>query len=62
MFSVSLAQGGPAPRFLRKWCFDYLSTGDVDEANLTKDDVDDAELFELIQKVDFFNKRLIKLM
>ncbi len=52
MFSVSLAQSGPAPpRFLRQWCFDYLSAGDLDEANLTKDDVDDAELFELIQKV-----------
>lgn len=51
VFTVSLAQGGPAPRFLRQWCFDYLSAGDLDEANLTKDDVDDAELFELIQKV-----------
>ncbi|KAF4098097.1 hypothetical protein G5714_022105 [Onychostoma macrolepis] len=48
----SLAQGGPAPCFLRQWCFDYLSAGDLDEANLTKDDVDDAELFELIQKVE----------
>lgn len=44
VFSVSLAQGGPAPCFLRQWCFDYLSAGDLDEANLTKDDVDDAEL------------------
>uniref|UniRef100_A0A9J8CA89 HECT domain-containing protein n=1 Tax=Cyprinus carpio carpio TaxID=630221 RepID=A0A9J8CA89_CYPCA len=52
VFSVSLAQGGPAPRFLRQWCFDYPSAGDLDEANLTKDDVDDAELFELIQKVE----------
>uniref|UniRef100_A0A9J7YT29 HECT domain-containing protein n=1 Tax=Cyprinus carpio carpio TaxID=630221 RepID=A0A9J7YT29_CYPCA len=52
VFTVSLAQGGPAPRFLRQWCFDYLSAGDLDEANLTKDDVDDAELFELIQKVE----------
>ncbi|XP_077093820.1 uncharacterized protein LOC143745586 [Siphateles boraxobius] len=52
VFSVSLAQGGPAPRFLRQWCFDYLSAGDLDEVNLTKDDVDDSELFELIQKVE----------
>ncbi len=54
VFSVSLAQGGPAPHFLRQWCFDYLSAGVLDEANLTKDDVDDAELFELIQKVVHF--------
>ncbi|XP_048022561.1 uncharacterized protein LOC125252930 isoform X1 [Megalobrama amblycephala] len=52
VFSVSLAQGGPAPCFLRQWCFDYLSAGDLDEVNLSKDDVDDAELFELIQKVE----------
>lgn len=53
-FSVSLAQGGPAPRFLRPWCFDYLSSGDVDESTLTIDDVDDAELYNLIKKVVIF--------
>ncbi|XP_051977330.1 uncharacterized protein LOC127639388 isoform X2 [Xyrauchen texanus] len=51
VFSVSLAQGGPAPCFLRRWCFDFLSTGELDEANLTEDDVDDTELFDLIKKV-----------
>ncbi|KAK2913230.1 hypothetical protein Q8A67_001629 [Cirrhinus molitorella] len=51
-FLLVLCKVDQPPRFLRKWCFDYLSTGDVDEANLTKDDVDDAELFELIQKVE----------
>lgn len=59
VFSVSLAQGGPAPCFLRQWCFDYLSAGDLNEVNLSKDDVDD-ELFELIQKVEKNNQRLIK--
>lgn len=52
VFSVSLAQGGPAPRFLRPWCFDYLSSGDLDESTLTIDDVDDAELYHLIKKVE----------
>ncbi|KAI7793827.1 putative G2/M phase-specific E3 ubiquitin-protein ligase-like, partial [Triplophysa rosa] len=51
VFSVSLAQGGPAPRFLRPWCFDYLSAGDLHESTLTIDDVDDAELYDLIKKV-----------
>ncbi|KAA0721566.1 hypothetical protein E1301_Tti019438 [Triplophysa tibetana] len=51
VFSVSLAQGGPAPRFLRPWCFDYLSAGDLDESTLTIDDVDDAELYDLIKKI-----------
>ncbi|XP_039524678.1 uncharacterized protein LOC120477237 isoform X1 [Pimephales promelas] len=52
VFSVSLAQGGPAPRFLRPWCFAYLSSGDLDESTLTIDDVDDAELYDLIKKVE----------
>ncbi|XP_017569473.2 uncharacterized protein zgc:112970 [Pygocentrus nattereri] len=30
VFSVSLAQGGPAPCFLRKWCYDVISTGELD--------------------------------
>lgn len=59
MFSVSLAQGGPAPRFLRPWCFDYLSAGDLDESTLTIDDVDDAELYDLIKKVRLLNKSFI---
>ncbi|RXN13127.1 G2 M phase-specific E3 ubiquitin- ligase-like isoform X1 [Labeo rohita] len=52
VFSVGLAQGGPAPRFLRPWCFDYFSSGDLDESTLTIDDVDDAELYNLIKKVE----------
>uniref|UniRef100_A0A1A8B810 Zgc:112970 n=1 Tax=Nothobranchius furzeri TaxID=105023 RepID=A0A1A8B810_NOTFU len=27
IFSVSIAQGGPAPRFLQEWCYNYLVTG-----------------------------------
>lgn len=51
MFSVSLAQGGPAPCFFRKWCYQFLATGDFDAMELTKDDVDDLEYASLIERV-----------
>ncbi|XP_049331754.1 uncharacterized protein LOC125799316 [Astyanax mexicanus] len=52
VFSVSLAQGGPSPCFLRKWCYDVISTGELDESKLSKDDVDDPELYNLIKQVE----------
>uniref|UniRef100_A0AAV2JTL2 HECT domain-containing protein n=1 Tax=Knipowitschia caucasica TaxID=637954 RepID=A0AAV2JTL2_KNICA len=27
VFAASLAQGGPAPKFLQEWCFSFLATG-----------------------------------
>lgn len=51
VFSVSLAQGGPPPCFLRSWCYHFLATGNFDVLQLTKDDVDDTEYRSLIEKV-----------
>lgn len=51
VFSVSLAQGGPAPCFFRNWCYQFLATGDFDALQLTKDDVDDLEYALLIERV-----------
>lgn len=51
VFSVSLAQGGPPPCFLRSWCYQFLATGNFDVLQLTKDDVDDTEYRSLIEKV-----------
>lgn len=51
VFSVSLAQGGPAPCFFRNWCYQFLTTGDFDALQLTKDDVDDLEYALLIERV-----------
>jgi len=41
VFSVSLAQGGPPPCFLRKWCYQFLATGNFYDVQLTKEDVDE---------------------
>ncbi|CAM4571053.1 unnamed protein product [Leuciscus chuanchicus] len=52
IFAVSVAQGGPPPNFLKKWCYDYICTGAIDKDDMSKDNVTDPELIELIEKVD----------
>lgn len=49
--TVSLAQGGPPPAFLREWCYNFLCTGEVDIHALSKEDVADLECCLLINKV-----------
>nr|XP_055023955.1 uncharacterized protein LOC129414078 isoform X2 [Misgurnus anguillicaudatus] len=51
IIACSLAQGGPAPDFMRNWCYTYLATGDFDRVVLTPEDVTDVETIELIEKV-----------
>uniref|UniRef100_A0A9J8B852 HECT domain-containing protein n=1 Tax=Cyprinus carpio carpio TaxID=630221 RepID=A0A9J8B852_CYPCA len=50
VFAVSLAQGGPAPRFLQDWCYDFLLSGTLENAN--KDNVYDAEFSPLIKMIE----------
>ncbi|XP_063042089.1 uncharacterized protein zgc:112970 [Engraulis encrasicolus] len=50
IFAVSLAQGGPPPCFLRSWCFDFISSGEL--KTLTKAEVDDVEYASLIERVE----------
>lgn len=52
IFAVSLAQGGPAPCFLKEWCYFYLTSGEIDVHRFCKDDVDDMEYSLLISKVE----------
>ncbi|XP_073710263.1 G2/M phase-specific E3 ubiquitin-protein ligase [Misgurnus anguillicaudatus] len=47
IFAVSIAQGGPAPRFMQEWCYEYLVTG-----NIKKDGVHDTELSPLIKMIE----------
>ena len=54
VFSVSLAQGGPAPCFLREWCYQFLAEGQYDALQLTRDDIDDCEYTSLIDRVSTF--------
>ncbi|KAF6724160.1 hypothetical protein FQA47_023926 [Oryzias melastigma] len=49
IFAVSLAQGGPAPKFLQEWCFNFLATGKL--TNITKNDVHEPQLKSLIKKM-----------
>lgn len=49
IFAVSLAQGGPAPKFLQEWCYEFLLTGNLE--NIDGDDVHDQEFSSLIQMV-----------
>ncbi|KAM9480946.1 G2/M phase-specific E3 ubiquitin-protein ligase [Clarias gariepinus] len=52
IMAVSLAQGGPAPAFLKEWCYNFLCTGEVDLSRLSKDDVADLESSLLISRVE----------
>ncbi|XP_054587086.1 uncharacterized protein [Nothobranchius furzeri] len=50
IFAVSLAQGGPAPKILQEWCYDFLLTGNLETVDVK--DVHDQELSSLIQMVE----------
>ncbi|XP_066554863.1 G2/M phase-specific E3 ubiquitin-protein ligase-like [Amia ocellicauda] len=48
IMAVSLAQGGPAPTFMREWCFTYLASGDIDQLELSSDDVISAYFKDIL--------------
>ncbi|XP_058640457.1 G2/M phase-specific E3 ubiquitin-protein ligase-like [Onychostoma macrolepis] len=52
IFSVSITQGGPPPNFFMEWCYNYISTGEMDPEVITERDVTDPELMELIKEPD----------
>uniref|UniRef100_A0A1A7XIP7 HECT domain-containing protein n=5 Tax=Iconisemion striatum TaxID=60296 RepID=A0A1A7XIP7_9TELE len=47
IFSVSIAQGGPAPQFMQEWCYKYLVTG-----KLQTDGFFDTELSPLLKEIE----------
>ncbi|KAK9526322.1 hypothetical protein VZT92_015030 [Zoarces viviparus] len=47
VFAVSIAQGGPAPRFMQEWCYDYLFS-----ENLSSQGVHDSTLSPLIKMIE----------
>uniref|UniRef100_A0AAV2KJ29 HECT domain-containing protein n=1 Tax=Knipowitschia caucasica TaxID=637954 RepID=A0AAV2KJ29_KNICA len=51
IMAASIAQGGPLPSFMRKWCYAYICSGDADDIQVTSDDVTDVELSQLITKI-----------
>ncbi|XP_073732100.1 G2/M phase-specific E3 ubiquitin-protein ligase-like isoform X2 [Misgurnus anguillicaudatus] len=52
IFAVSVAQGGPPPNFFKKWCYDYICSGTINKEEMSKDNVTDPELIELIEQID----------
>ncbi|XP_072558768.1 G2/M phase-specific E3 ubiquitin-protein ligase-like isoform X2 [Paramormyrops kingsleyae] len=52
IFAVSIAQGGPPPNFLMQWCYNYISTGEVDQEAISERDVTDPELIQLIKEIE----------
>ncbi|XP_048866556.1 uncharacterized protein LOC125739985 isoform X2 [Brienomyrus brachyistius] len=52
IFAVSIAQGGPPPNFLMQWCYNYISTGEMDQEAISERDVTDPELIELIKEIE----------
>ncbi|KAJ7999952.1 hypothetical protein DPEC_G00199770 [Dallia pectoralis] len=50
IFAVSLAQGGPAPRFLQEWCYRFMVSGNLE--GLTKNCVHDPELSPFIKLIE----------
>jgi len=52
--AVSIVQGGPPPNFFREWCYGYISTGEMDRDSISKEDVTDPELSQLMEEVIFF--------
>ncbi|KAF6721773.1 G2/M phase-specific E3 ubiquitin-protein ligase, partial [Oryzias melastigma] len=51
IMAVSIAQGGPAPAFLKEWCNRFLCHGEIDLGSLSKKDVTDRESSFLITRV-----------
>ncbi|XP_065132824.1 uncharacterized protein [Paramisgurnus dabryanus] len=49
LFAVSLAQGGPAPRFLQEWCYNYLLSGNLENIIM---EVNDMEFSPLIKTIE----------
>ncbi len=48
---MSVAQGGPASNIKKKWCYDYICTGTIHKDEMSKEDVTDPELIELLEQV-----------
>ncbi|CAL8265021.1 unnamed protein product [Gadus morhua 'NCC'] len=51
IFAVSIVQGGPPPNFFMPWCYDFISTGELDYGAVAEDDVADLDLKKQIQQI-----------
>ncbi|XP_056134825.1 uncharacterized protein LOC130111618 [Lampris incognitus] len=51
IFAVSIVQGGPPPNFFMPWCYNFISTGELDYETVTEGNVADPKLKELIRTI-----------
>lgn len=49
--AVSITQDGPPPNFFLEWIYIFIATGEIKKDQLSKSDVTDADLLDLINKV-----------
>ncbi|XP_041857187.1 uncharacterized protein LOC121650021 [Melanotaenia boesemani] len=51
IFAASIVQGGPAPNFISRWCYQYLCHGEFNK-DAIPDEVTDSDLKNLIGEVE----------
>lgn len=49
--AVSITQDGPPPKFFMEWIYNFISSGEINKDELTKADITNADLLDLIDKV-----------
>ncbi|XP_073779511.1 G2/M phase-specific E3 ubiquitin-protein ligase-like isoform X2 [Danio rerio] len=52
IMAVSITQDGPPPNFFQEWIYNFISSGDIDKDQLSKATVTDADLLDLIEKIE----------
>ncbi|XP_052408071.1 uncharacterized protein LOC127953139 isoform X2 [Carassius gibelio] len=52
IMAVSITQDGPPPNFFMEWMYNFISTGEINKDQLSKADVTDADLLDLIAKIE----------
>ncbi|KAA0710511.1 hypothetical protein E1301_Tti012593 [Triplophysa tibetana] len=52
IMAVSITQDGPPPNFFLEWIYNFICTGEINKDQLSKSDLTDADLLDLIDKPD----------
>uniref|UniRef100_A0A671SM75 HECT domain-containing protein n=1 Tax=Sinocyclocheilus anshuiensis TaxID=1608454 RepID=A0A671SM75_9TELE len=52
IMAVSITQDGPPPNFFMEWIYNFISSGEINKDQLTKADITDADLLDLIDKIE----------
>ncbi|XP_073667798.1 uncharacterized protein [Paramisgurnus dabryanus] len=52
IMAVSITQDGPLPNFFMEWIYSYITSGEINKDQLSKANVTDADLLDLINKIE----------